>query len=188
MAENSVSTREQFKQEFDTHIKREGADKLWAYLEKSDFFTAPASSKFHGACAGGLVAHSLAVYRNLKRFQTNESDETIAICGLLHDLCKTNFYKLSKKNVKNAEGKWEEQPFYTIEDTLCYGHGEASVYILSSYIRLSREEALAIRWHMGGFDCAVKGGERAISGAYENYPLCAKLACADMLATYVNKL
>ena len=115
-------------------------------------------------------------------------DETIAICGLLHDLCQTNFYKLSKKNVKNAEGKWEEQPFYTIEDTLFYGHGEASVYILSSYIRLSREEALAIRWHMSGFDCAVKGGERAINGAYENYPLCAKLACADMLATYVNKL
>lgn len=188
MAENSVGTRELFKQEFDAHIKRDGADKLWAYLEKSDFFTAPASSKFHGACAGGLVAHSLAVYRNLKRFQTTESDETIAICGLLHDLCKTNFYKLSKKNVKNAEGKWEEQPFYTIEDTLFYGHGEASVYILSSYIRLSREEALAIRWHMSGFDCAVKGGERAINGAYENYPLCAKLACADMLATYVNKL
>ena len=93
-----------------------------------------------------------------------------------------------QKNVKNAEGKWEEQPFYTIEDTLFYGHGEASVYILSSYIRLSREEALAIRWHMSGFDCAVKGGERAINGAYENYPLCAKLACADMLATYVNKL
>lgn len=179
--------KEEFETLYKQFIKREGADKLWKYIEDSDFFIAPASTVFHGNYSGGLCEHSLNVYKRLKTFQKNETDETIAICGLLHDICKTNFYIRSTKNVQNSDGKWVKQEIWKTDDKVFYGHGECSVYILNGYIRLTREEALAIRWHMSGFDDACKGGCRAISGAYSNYPICAKLASADMLATYVDE-
>lgn len=181
------TNKDKFIEIFKANIKREGGEKLLKYLENSDFFVAPASTRFHGAKEGGLCEHSLNVYDWLKKFQKDESDETIAICALLHDICKTNFYVKDIKNVKNADGKWVTQDFYRVEDKLFYGHGEGSVYILMSYIKLSREEALAIRWHMSGFDNSVKGGDYSQSGAYDNYPLCAKLAAADMLATFVTE-
>ena len=182
-----ANNKDKFIEIFKSAISREGSDKLLKYLETSDFFVAPASTKFHGSHEGGLCEHSLNVYDWLKKFQTTESDETIAICALLHDICKTNFYVKDVRNVKGADGKWTTQDCYKVEDKLFYGHGEGSVYILMSYIKLTREEALAIRWHMSGFDSSVKGGDYAQSGAYDNYPLCAKLAAADMLATYVNE-
>ena len=182
-----MSNKDKFIEIYKENIKRDGADKLLKYLETSDFFTAPASSKFHGAYDGGLCDHSLNVYSWLKKLQTKESDETIAICALLHDICKTNFYVKDTKNVKNADGKWVTQDYYRVEDKLFYGHGEGSVYILMSYLKLTREEALAIRWHMSGFDSSVKGGDYSQSGAYDNYPLCSKLAAADMLATFVTE-
>ena len=116
------------------------------------------------------------------------SPESIAICGLLHDLCKANFYKVSTRNVKNEQtGKWEKVPFYQVEDQFPYGHGEKSVWLIERFMRLTVEEAAAIRWHMGGFDDAVRGGSFAVSGAFESWPLCVELHIADLRASYLDE-
>lgn len=163
-------------------IKRDGADKLLKWLEESDFFTAPASTKYHGVYEGGLVEHSVNVFNRLGR-----NDETGAIVSLLHDVCKANFYTISYRNAKNESGEWERVPYFSIEEKFPYGHGEKSVFIISQFIKLTIEEAMAIRWHMGGFDEAVKGGSYALSGAWEKYPLGVLLHCADLQASYIDE-
>lgn len=176
--------KEQFIKIYQENIKRNGADKLLEYLMTSDFFTAPASTRFHLSKEGGLVEHSLNVYN---RFECDNL-ETRAICALLHDVCKTNFYKVEYRNAKDESGQWVKVPYYTIDDTLPYGHGEKSVYIISGFIKLSREEAMAIRWHMGGFDDSVKGGSFALSGAFEKFPLALNLHIADLQASYIDEV
>ena len=174
----------QFVEIYTKNITRPGADRLLNWLETTDFFTAPASTRFHGACEYGLVMHSINVYHAMMQhfFTEGENAESYAICGLLHDLCKANFYKVSTRNVKNdATGQWEKVPTYTFDDPLPYGHGEKSVYIANGYIRLTREEAMAIRWHMG-----FSGPEdsRTVGQAFQKYPLAFALATADMEASY----
>ena len=162
--------------------------RLLNWLETTDFFTAPASTRFHGACECGLVMHSINVYNAMMQhfFTEGESAESYAICGLLHDLCKANFYKVGTRNVKNdVTGQWEKVPFYQVADQLPYGHGEKSVYLIEHFMRLKTAEAIAIRWHMGGFDDAVRGGSFAVSDAYNTYPLAVKLHIADLTATYL---
>lgn len=163
-------------------IQREGVDKLLAYLETTDFYTAPASTKYHLACEGGLIQHSLNVYN---RFEC-ENLESRAICALLHDVCKANFYTVSTRNAKNEQtGQWEKVPYYSIDEQLPYGHGEKSVYIISGFMKLTREEAMAIRWHMGAYE-----GEKAwgnVSAAFTKYPLAFQLHFADMQATYLDE-
>lgn len=190
---NNMTNKERFIEIYTSKIKREGADKLLAYLsgEGCDFFTAPASTRFHGNYEGGLLEHSLNVYDCLcdimKRPRIKEiygveySDESIAIAALLHDICKTNFYKVSFRNAKNPEGRWESVPFYTIEDNLPYGHGEKSVYIASGYMKLTRDEAFAIRYHMG-FSSTDDPGN--VGRAMEMFPLAFFLHCADSEAAY----
>ena len=184
---------------YNENINREGADRLLAYLEKSDFFTAPSSTRYHGACEAGLVQHSLNVYYCLKDYLSrprtkelygmNYSEETIAIVALLHDVCKINFYTTEYRNRKNDQtGQWERVPFYTIDDKLPYGHGEKSVYILSGFFygegRLTRDEAFAIRYHMG-FSAANDSIEKGNVGkALEMFPLALALNVADMEAAY----
>lgn len=124
---------------YHTHITRPGADKLLQWLESTDFFTAPASTRFHLAREGGLLEHSLHVYDRLRKLYqselaggarlTPEQEETAAVCGLLHDINKANFYQVEMRNRKNEQGQWEQYPFYVIHDQLPYGHGEKSVYI-----------------------------------------------------------
>ena len=127
-------------------VNREGIEDLIKFLESTDFFTAPASTRFHGNYEGGLVEHSMKVYEILKtKVEDNDSTKIVA---LLHDICKTNFYKTDFRNVKN-NGVWEQVPYYTIEDTIPYGHGEKSVMMISEFIKLTPEEKYAIRWHMG---------------------------------------
>lgn len=191
--------REKFKQIYREHITREGADRLLEWLEKSDFFTAPASTKYHLAREGGLVEHSVHVYDRLRKLYMEnpiseqypwlsaEEKETIAICGLLHDVCKANYYTVEMRNRKNAYGQWEQYPFYVVNDRIPYGHGEKSVYIVSSFMKLTREEAMAIRWHMGGFDDSVRGGSHAMDGAYAKYPLALLTHIADMMATHLDE-
>ncbi len=187
--------KEKFLEIYRREIKREGADKLLEYLLSSscDFFDAPASTRFHGSYPGGLLEHSLNVYECLcdyvnrtrakERYGMNFSGESLAIAALLHDICKTNFYKLGTRNVKDEHGKWTSVPSYTIEDKLPYGHGEKSVYIISGYMRLTRDEAFAIRYHMGFAGCAPE--ERGSMGnAFEMFPLAFALSVADMEATY----
>lgn len=187
--------REQFEEIFRTYIKREGASALLDWICRTDFFTAPASAKYHLSVEGGLCKHSLNVYRRLLKLAQEEygeqwenkiSHESIALCGLLHDLCKVDYYKQDLRNVKK-DGRWEQVPYYTIEEKLPYGHGEKSVYIINGFLRLTREEALAINWHMGGFDDRVRAGSRSTSIVYSQYPLSILLHLADLKATFLDE-
>lgn len=174
-------------------VKRENIQDLIKWLKnETDFFTAPASTRFHGSYVGGLAEHSYNVFQCLKsielldEFKKFRFDyDSIIICSLLHDVCKTNFYKMSEKNTKDKNGNWIKVPFYEVEDTEPYGHGEKSVMLIEKYIKLTDEERYSIRWHMGGFDESVKGGSYAIGKAYEKYPLALALHLADMTATYI---
>lgn len=187
----NTELKEEFLSIYNGNIKRDGADSFLGYLLKTDFFTAPASTRFHGSHEGGLLEHSLNVYHCLKDYlerdrtkqlyRMNYSEETIALCALLHDVCKVNFYKTDYRNAKNERGEWEKVPYYTIDDTLPYGHGEKSVYIISGFMRLTREEAFAIRYHMGFSGVEDKN---SIGKAFEMFPLAFALSVADMEATY----
>jgi hypothetical protein len=189
-----MTNQERFLQIYREKIKREGADRLLDFLLNSDFFTAPASTRYHGAYEGGLVEHSLNVYdclvdilarpRMKEVYGVEYSDESIAIAALLHDLCKVNFYKTSFRNVKDETGKWVSAPYFTIEDSLPYGHGEKSVYMISGYMRLTRDEAFAIRYHMG-FSDATDAGKNNVGRALEMFPLAFATCCADMEAAFL---
>ena len=187
-----MTDKERFIQIFNDNIKREGAQDLLRFLmsESSDFFIAPASTRYHGAEMGGLCRHSLNVYdclcdimarkRMKEVYGVQYSDESIAIAALLHDLCKVNFYRVESRNVKK-NGVWESVPYYTIDDQIPYGHGEKSVYMISGYMKLTRDEAFAIRYHMG-----FSGPEdnNTIGKALEMFPLAFALCMADMEAAY----
>ena len=189
---NEMTLKERFISIFKSKIHREGAEKLLDFLcsDNSDFFTAPASTRYHGAYPGGLLEHSLNVYdclcdylarpRVREVYGLDYSEESIAIVALLHDLCKVNFYVERTRNVKE-NGVWKTVPFYTIDDQLPYGHGEKSVYIISGYMKLTREEAFAIRYHMG-----FSGNEDpgTVGKALEMYPLAHAVSVADMQASF----
>ncbi|MBO5091653.1 MAG: HD domain-containing protein [Clostridia bacterium] len=191
-----MSARDKFIQIFKSKIKREGADKLLDFIcsPSSDFFTAPASARYHSAYEGGLCEHSINVYECLvayldrdvarEKYKLNYSEETIAIVALLHDLCKMNIYKVSYRNAKNEQGVWEKVPYYEFDDSLPYGHGEKSVYMISPFMKLSREEAFAIRYHMGFSNTENQMATNNVSKAFEMYPLAFALSTADMEATY----
>ena len=186
--------KEQFIEMYQKYIKRPGSEKLLEFLlsSHSDFFQAPASTRYHGNYPGGLVEHSLNVYECLKDYLNrprvkntyglNYSEESVAIVALLHDVCKINCYKKGFRNVKDENGKWQQVPSYDYEDSIPYGHGEKSVYIITGYMRLSREEAFAIRYHMG-----FSGNEdaRNVGASFEMFPLSFALSTADMEATYL---
>ena len=192
---NLEQNQERFVQIFNQYIKREGAGNLLDWLINSDFFTAPASTKFHSAYEGGLCEHSLKVFDRYVRILKMEygddfsqyiSMESVAIIALLHDVCKVDFYKTEYRNVK-VEGQWIQVPYYSVDDKLPYGHGEKSVYIVGSFIKLSREEAMSINWHGGGFDERVRGGSYAMAEAYYKFPNAMLFHTADMMATYLDE-
>lgn len=167
---------------------REGIEDVISFLEKTDFFKAPASTRFHGSFEGGLLEHSMKVYEILKEKVKNTcidipvKNETLIIVALLHDICKTNFYKVDYRNAKNSFGEWEKVPYYTVEDTIPYGHGEKSVMMLTEYIKLTNEEKYSIRWHMGFTE--PKENYTTLGIAYKKYPLALLLHEADLEATY----
>lgn len=168
---------------------REGIEDLINFIEeKNDFFTAPASTRFHGSHEGGLLEHSMKVYEILDyKIKNNVIDlhvpeDTIIIVSLLHDICKVNFYKVDYRNAKNARGEWEKVPYYTIDDTIPYGHGEKSVMMLTEYIKLTSEEKYSIRWHMGFSE--PKEVYSSLGAAYKKYPLALLVNEADLEATY----
>ena len=190
------NAKEKFLEIYSGNITREGSKELLEFLQKSDFFVAPASTQFHNAYEGGLCEHSINVYNRFLNAVKNEfgenylekvSNETIAICGLLHDICKVETFKVDTRN-KKVDGNWVQVPYYTVDDSLPYGHGEKSVYIISGFMRLSREEAMIINWHMGGFDARVRGGAYGLSDAYYKYPLAPLFHTCDMLATYLDEV
>lgn len=187
--------KQKFLELFRANVHREGSEDFLAWLEKSDFFEAPASTKFHSNVTGGLCFHTLNVFdrftRNLamqygENWQDTVSLESATIMSLLHDVCKVDCYKMELRNVK-VDGEWVKQPYYAYDESLPYGHGEKSVYIISSFFKLSREEAMAINWHMGGFDQRVLGGSYALSNAYYQYPVAVLLHVSDVEATYLDE-
>ena len=185
--------KKKFIEIYKAKIKREGADELLAFLEGSDFFNAPASTRYHGSHAGGLCEHSINVYECLcdylarprvkEKYGMNYSEETVAIVSLLHDICKTNFYVETTRNVKE-NGVWKTVPYYSIEDQLPYGHGEKSVYMISAYMKLTRDEAFAIRYHMGFAESNNVTYINNVGKAYEMFPIAFAVSVADMEASY----
>ena len=168
--------------------KREGVDEIINFLEKTDFYKAPASTRFHGNYEGGLLEHSMKVYEILKHkvknsvIDINVGDDTLIIVALLHDICKANYYKVDFRNAKNERGEWEKVPYYTVDDTIPYGHGEKSVMMITEYMKLTSEEKYCIRWHMGFTEPKELYG--TISLAYKKYPLALLMHEADLEATY----
>ena len=180
--------KQEFLDLFNEFIRRPGSARLLEWMETTDFFTAPASTRFHAAYEGGLLEHSLNVYHVFRRkhFEEGVDDpESVAIVTLLHDLCKAGFYTVEMRNRKNEQGQWEKVPYYAIDDRFPYGHGEKSVFLIERFLRLKNEEAVAIRWHMGGFDEAVRGGSYALANAFERYPLAVKLHLSHLEASYL---
>ena len=184
------------KEQFITALRetnRRGMDDLINYLEnQTDFFTAPASASNHGAYEGGLLIHSLEVYKYLQNFTKPISDEvpadSIAIAALLHDLCKANFYAKRLKNVKDpVTRQWREEEVYVIEDSFPMGHGEKSAFLAQKYIDLTDDEALAIRWHMGGFDDSARqyAGSKALALTYDKCKLAVALSIADLYVAQI---
>ena len=203
--------KEKFLEIYRENITRPGAEEFLKWLESTDFFTAPASPRFHLSHPGGLVEHSVHVYERLSALKESEwnfhpdmdlSDESIAIVGLLHDVCKVGVYQQEPKNQKTYDpGKvavadkrqvkhdsigdfvWETVLGYKFDDPIPYGHGEKSVYIISSFMKLTREEAMAIRWHMG----PDGDGWRTVGNAYSLFPLAVLTHIADLQATYLDE-
>lgn len=173
--------------------KREGIEKLIEFIRKSDFYTAPASTKFHGSHEGGLLEHSLNVYGCLKvkteygvfnnGCLANVEHESIIITSLLHDLCKTYYYTTEIRNKKNEQGQWIQVPFYAVDDKIPYGHGEKSVMMIEEYIKLKPVERYAIRWHMGAYEPKELWG--TLGEAMKKYPLVLAIHEADMEASYL---
>ena len=189
-----MDAKERFIAVYRQYITRPGADKLLEYLNTSDFFVAPASARYHSSYAGGLCQHSINVYDCLKAYMERErvqkdygltgeeyTDESIAIVGLLHDLCKIGCYRAGFRNVKDANGVWQKVPTFNFEDSLPYGHGEKSVFIISRFMRLTVHESFAIRYHMG-----FSGDEdnRTVGQALAMFPLAFAVSVADSEATY----
>lgn len=183
--------KERFITLYNNKITRPGAERFLKFLtDHSDFFTAPASTRYHGAYEQGLVEHSLQVYDCLidyvNRSRVKEiyglefNEESLAIVALLHDVCKVNCYHVEMRN-KKVNGEWIQTPVYTFDDPMPYGHGEKSVYMISAYMKLSRQEAFAIRYHMGFSGSEPTGN---VGKAFEMFPLAFALSTADMEATY----
>ncbi|WP_242825200.1 hydrolase [Proteocatella sphenisci] len=194
MSDKIMQNKNRFMEIYKTHITREGADRLLTYLEKSDFFTAPSSTRFHCSYEGGLCEHSLNVYDCLKdyltrdfvknRYNLNPSEEKIAIVALLHDLCKVNTYTVSMRNKKNESGQWVQVPFYEFKEKFNYGsHGGKSIFIIQEFMKLDPDEQVAINCHMGAYDRMP--GDFSLNNAYAQFPLALALHIADVESSVI---
>lgn len=194
MPNTQTNFEKQFKEIYAQNIKRDGADELLKYLNTTDFFRAPASTKYHGNFGGGLVEHHVKVYLRFAdmceiefgKEWLEKNRETVAVIALLHDVCKVNCYKTEMRNQK-VNGEWVQKPFYAFDDPLPYGHGEKSVYIISGFMRLSRDEAMAINWHMGAFDSRNTADRNAVSNAFRLFPISVIFHAADLLSSYLDE-
>jgi len=179
-------SKDKFEATIRKYIKREGIEDLIKHLANSDFYTAPASRFYHSSHKGGLMEHSYNVFTELwkevKNLDYDYDIETVAIVGLFHDLCKIGYYGTEMRNTKE-NGKWVKKPYYTIEDSLPFGHGEKSVFMIREFIKLNMEEIMAIRWHMCGFE--PKEQYNVMSKAMSEFPLIILTHSADLKATYI---
>ena len=189
--------RADFLAVYSSTIKRDGAASMLYWLDSNGFFEAPASSKHHLANPGGLAVHSLNVYKRLLEITARDvfggTDwtllaedvvETVAILGLLHDVCKVGVYHKADPFKAVLENKLDP---YTFRDPFPLGHGEKSLFLITRHLALTEEEALAIRWHMGTYDDAVKGGSRSMTEAMNLTPWVWRLQEADMCAAWIDE-
>lgn len=183
-----MTPKEEFISIVDREIKRDGIGELMKWLNETDFFTAPASTRYHGAFEGGLVVHSLNVYShllNLCSFYGCEADrESIAIVALFHDLCKVGLYKTEMRWRKDANDKWEQYATWKHDEDFAFGgHGSKSVYLVQSFIKLLPEEAASINCHMGAWDSTTYSNPSLV---YERSKLAWLLHVADEASTYIS--
>lgn len=192
----NTSLRDEFISIAKANIKREGLDKLLEYLDTTDFYIAPASTKYHGSYQSGLVEHSLNVYYSLidelhfiygAEWEKKYSKESATIVSLFHDLCKIYRYKKSYRNVKNPETQiWEQVPIYLLnEEHVPMGHGANSVITVMNYMRLTKDEQGAIYWHMGACDISQYSTMNDLTNQWNKNTLGLALYRADLLSTFV---
>jgi hypothetical protein len=193
-----MSPKEQFINLVEKYVKRPGTEDLLNHLEKRGFFDAPASKMYHGSYPGGLVEHSINVYYALrdvltmifgKEWTQRYSEETVAIVSLFHDVCKSDKYLSTTRNVKNKEtGVWETAQVYDYNgEHRRNGHGSLSNYILMDFIHLSEDERQAIHWHMGAYDISQYNTVQDLANAWCRNTLAFALHLADMTATYIDE-
>lgn len=169
-------------------IQRDGIEELIEWLQSTDFFICPASTRFHGAYPGGLLEHSLNVYDECKRLlmvypEIHIADDSVIITALFHDLCKANYYATEKRNRKGENGLWESYDSYTVKEKFCYGgHGSKSVFLVQHFMKLTPEEAVAIHCHMSCWD-----GNKDVGNAFESFPYAWLLHTADESATFIKE-
>ncbi len=195
-----TANKDLFQELCHKYIKREGLDRILAYLDKTDFYDAPSSASFHLNEKGGLCRHSINVFQTALKlneqvatpaiqggdspFTETVDEESIAISTLFHDICKVKLYHEVQKWKKDDNGRWMSYPGYELKDDFPLGHGEKSCLMLSWYIRLKPEEMLAIRWHMGMFDMGENGSSLRYSfrAAMDKSPLVVLVQAADLLS------
>lgn len=183
-----MTAEEMFEALYHKYIQRDGADSLLKYIQSTDFYSAPARTRYHGSYKGGLVEHSLHVYycykSYLKRcsvgYGVKMSEESIALVSLMHDLCKAGVYKTEMRN-KKIDGVWKQVPTYVFEDEMPLGHGQKSAYLVMQHCQLSPVEYAAIAFHMGCFDGCVPNN---VGQTFSMYPEAFALSVADQEATY----
>ncbi|MDR3249305.1 MAG: hypothetical protein LBT39_11025 [Treponema sp.] len=183
---------------FEEFVSPPHDDKLWdllAHLEReTDFYTAPASTRFHGAQPCGLIRHSLLVLANgikLVPVMLDDGVDTyfLAVSCLFHDLCKVNMYEQKLRNVKNEKtGEWEKEPFYSVkQDYIAYGHGIESLLRIAKFIELPESWKHAVRWHMGAYDISPMD-KIAMDKVLAKYKEVLFLQTADMQAGLVEAI
>lgn len=190
-----------FRKYLVSYIKRDGIKEFIEWMDHTDAWVAPASTKYHLCEEGGLIQHSLNVFNRMIRLVTEEwgdiencpySKETIAFVSLLHDVSKINFYDTYLKNVKDDHGQWIQVPTYTVREEnnrLVFGtHEENSVYILTQFFKLDYQEAVAIRWHGGCGTSNDPTSQGKMMEAYKASKLALLLHIADMQATCIDEV
>lgn len=149
-------------------------------LDTLGFFTAPASTKYHGAYLGGLFDHSLETAKALVELTEKlglkwQRAESPYIVGMYHDLCKCDNYLYKP---------YTEEFIYN-PDIIIPGHGDKSVIMLQQFIDLSDEEIACIRWHMGAYEKDPKMWDY-YGKAIEKYPNVLYTHTADMIASKIK--
>lgn len=182
-----MDIKQEFLNTVDRYIDRDGIFEFTGWLSSTDFFTAPASTRYHGAFAGGLAIHSMNVYSQLKKlckwYNCDATDESIAIVSLFHDVCKVGCYKTEMRWRKDKNNQWEQYPTYKFEEDFAYGgHGSKSVFLIQSFMRLTPEEASAINCHMGQWDATTYSNPTVV---FERNKLAWLLHVADEAADFL---
>ena len=193
-----MDLKEEFKSIVKSNIHRDGIDELMQWLEQTDFYTCPASTRFHGSHECGLLMHSLSVYNHLNQLvqfyglgekdgfnSSDEVDESVAIVSLFHDLCKVGCYKTEMRWRKDANNQWEQYPTYAFNEDFAFGgHGSKSMYLVQSFMKLTPDEASAINCHMGAWDASAYNKPADV---YERNKLAWLLHVADEADTYLKE-